>query len=116
MEHAQPGRSSPPISLCLLTNARRSVFLLVGTALVAAQLQKRQDLICNTMQATLLLRFNRKQDDGNNGINGGCADDPALSVQQLVEDLRLDELTVKKLLGSLMLGRFKILKKVGRRQ
>lgn len=84
----------------------------LGTALVAAQLQKRQDLICNTMQATLLLRFNRKQDDGNNGINGGCADDPALSVQQLVEDLRLDELTVKKLLGSLMLGRFKILKKV----
>lgn len=83
----------------------------LGTALVAAQLQKRQDLICNTMQATLLLRFNRKQDDGSNGSSDCCAGDPALSVQQLVEDLRLDELTVKKLLGSLMLGRFKILKK-----
>ncbi|CDI83246.1 cullin family protein, putative [Eimeria acervulina] len=83
----------------------------LGTALVAAQLQKRQDLICNTMQATLLLRFNRKQDDGTSGNSGCCAGDPALSVQQLVEDLRLDELTVKKLLGSLMLGRFKILKK-----
>ncbi|CDJ36464.1 cullin family protein, putative [Eimeria mitis] len=83
----------------------------LGTALVAAQLQKRQDLICNTMQATLLLRFNRKQDDSNSGSSGCCAGDPALSVQQLVEDLRLDELTVKKLLGSLMLGRFKILKK-----
>ncbi|CDJ48139.1 cullin family protein, putative [Eimeria brunetti] len=81
------------------------------TALVAAQLQKRQDLICNTMQATLLLRFNRKQDDGSSGSSGCSAGDPALSVQQLVEDLRLDELTVKKLLGSLMLGRFKILKK-----
>lgn len=65
------------------------------------------------MQATLLLRFNRKQDDGTSGNSGCCAGDPALSVQQLVEDLRLDELTVKKLLGSLMLGRFKILKKVG---
>lgn len=78
----------------------------LGTALVAAQLQKRQDLICNTMQATLLLRFNRQQGDGS------CSQgDPIVSVQQLMEDLRLDELTVKKLLGSLMLGRFKILKK-----
>ncbi|CDJ65768.1 cullin family protein, putative [Eimeria necatrix] len=82
----------------------------LGTALVAAQLQNRQDLICNTMQAALLLRFNRKQDDGC-GRTICCAGDPALSVQQLVEELRLDELTVKKLLGSLMLGRFKILKK-----
>ncbi|KAL8275142.1 hypothetical protein Esti_000892 [Eimeria stiedai] len=79
----------------------------LGTALVAAQLQKRQDLICNTMQATLLLRFNRQQGDS-------CASstaDPELSVQQLVDDLRIDELTIKKLLGSLMLGRFKIIKK-----
>ncbi|KAL8453383.1 hypothetical protein Emed_000882 [Eimeria media] len=79
----------------------------LGTALVAAQLQKRLDLICNTMQATLLLRFNRQQGDNCTGGTG----DPELSLQQLVDDLRLDELTVKKLLGSLMLGRFKIIKK-----
>ncbi|KAL8441834.1 hypothetical protein Emag_006860 [Eimeria magna] len=79
----------------------------LGTALVAAQLQKRQDLICNTMQATLLLRFNRQQGDSC----VGSTVDPELSLQQLVDDLRLDELTVKKLLGSLMLGRFKIIRK-----
>lgn len=85
--------------------------LFAGTALVAAQLQKRQDLICNTMQATLLLRFNRQQDDSSSSSSSSSGD-PVLAVQQLVEDLRIDELTVKKLLGSLMLGRFKILKKV----
>ena len=74
---------------------------------MAAQLQKRQDLICNTMQATLLLRFNRVQD-------GVCTSDgdPMLSVQQLMEGMGVDELTVKKLLGSLIMGRFKILRKV----
>ncbi|XP_026194190.1 cullin-1 [Cyclospora cayetanensis] len=81
----------------------------LGTALVAAQLQKRQDLICNTMQATLLLRFNRHQDGTQS--SSSSSGDPLLTVQQLVEDLRLDEPTVKKLLGSLMLGRFKILRK-----
>lgn len=82
--------------------------LLSGTALVAAQLQKRQDLICNTMQATLLLKFNRRQGDNAGSCSSG---DPVLSVQQLMDSLCLDEVTVKKLLGSLMLGRFKILKK-----
>ncbi|KAL8433853.1 hypothetical protein ACSSS7_003569 [Eimeria intestinalis] len=79
----------------------------LGTALVAAELQKRQDLICNTMQATLLLRFNRQQGDSCTGSTA----DPELSLQQLVDSLRIDELTVKKLLGSLMFGRFKIIKK-----
>ncbi|KAL8425831.1 hypothetical protein Efla_004330 [Eimeria flavescens] len=78
----------------------------LGTALVAAQLQKRQDLICNTLQATLLLRFNRRQGD-----SGTSPIEPVLTLQQLMDDLHLDELTVKKLLGSLMLGRFKIIKK-----
>lgn len=100
--------------------------------MVSGLFQKKHDLLCNVYQACVLLLFNwdspyfpdgrhrRPYQEKNEGAGaqdqpGGAEqkrEDPKLTLSQMVEILGLDEPTVKKMLGSFFLGRFKIIKKV----
>lgn len=69
-------------------------------------------MICSTLQAVLLIQFNHTCPDGTSSSDGGHVLPRALSLEELIRRLHLEEILVKKLLGSLMLGKFKILQKV----
>ncbi|PHJ24653.1 cullin family [Cystoisospora suis] len=103
----------------------------LGTVVVSGLFLKKHDLLCNVYQACVLLLFNwdspyfpdgrhrrtgkekNEETDKSDEPKEQKREDPKLTLSQIVETLGLDETTVKKMLGSFFLGRFKIIKKLG---